>query len=107
MPVVAATCEPIFRRAIVTTHPLPPFLRSLTPGLCSAPALMAAMNKIAELDMSDIPEMDKARKAMEALGEQSAQLLKLQAALAASDLDAIEDALKKLDKMGLGDEQGA
>jgi myosin heavy subunit len=70
-----------------------------------ASGLMGAMNRVAELGMDPEPaEMEDARVAMGKLGEQSAALQALQNALNEADIDGIDKAMKKIEKMGLGDE---
>ena len=70
-----------------------------------ASGIMGAMNRVAELGMDPEPaEMEDARVAMSKLGEQSAALQALQNALNDANIDGIDAAMKKIEKMGLGDE---
>ena len=71
-----------------------------------ASGLMGAMNRVAELGMDPEPaEMEDARTAMSKLGEQSVALQALQAALNEADIAGIDAAMKKIEKMGLGDDE--
>jgi hypothetical protein len=70
-----------------------------------ASGLMGAMNRVAELGMDPEPaEMEDARVSMSKLGEQSAALQLLQTALNEADIPGIDSAMKKIEKMNLGDE---
>jgi myosin heavy subunit len=69
-----------------------------------ATTIAAAMSLWNELEL-DGDEMAAAREAMNKLGDQSKALLDLESAINAADVPGIDDAVKRLEKMGLGEEE--
>lgn len=69
-----------------------------------APAIASALSKYNELGLSG-PELDKAMKAMEKLGDQSKAFMALETAVGSGDLAGIDKAVEELVRMGLQDEE--
>ncbi len=69
-----------------------------------ATTIAAAMSLWNDLGMTG-PMFDAATEAMGKLGEQSKALMDLEAAARAADIPALDDAIKRLEKMGLGEEE--
>ena len=72
--------------------------------LNKATAILTAINKCNELGIEG-KEIDAAKEVLGKLGEQSEALLRLSEALKVADIDAIDEELAALTKMGLGDEE--